>query len=273
MPDPDSTRPEESHPPDPDALFPTDEIAPAAGRTVDDRQRPSRKFTFSRALRTGGFKAAGDTRDRLYTFLLNEPEYVQLAGHHEGDHSFAVLFDSSATWDVPGTADLVAVHVVRNPMYRTFDFDTARLPMVGLAQQWLVARGCPPGAIVLPPQSATRPADRETTALETRLRTSPGRYKLIDHYTYDGGPFESWAMLRDTHPESGDTPVRVFIESADIDAGTYTLREGAFTNENAAREWLDERPGPLPPALRTSRPGTASRPAATRPPGASGPRR
>lgn len=273
MPDPDSARPDEGHPPDPDALFAADEIAPAADTTADDRRRPPRKFVFSRALRTGGFKAVGETRDRLYTFLLSEPEYVLLAGHHEGDSSFAVLFDSSATWDIPGTADVVAVHVVRNPMWRTFDFDTAALPVVGLAQQWLVARGCPPEAIVLPPENASQPADQQSTELETHLRTSPGRYTLVDHYTNGGGRFESWAMLRDTHPESADAPVRLFIESADIRAGTYTLRQGAFADEDAAREWLDERTGPLPPAPPASRPETASRPAVTPPPRASGPRR
>lgn len=273
MPDPDSSRPEEGRQSDPGALFPVADYARAAGTTEDDPQQSSRKFVFTRALRTKGFQAAGETTDRLYTFLLNEPEYTLLASHHEGDSSFAVLFDSSATWGIPGTADLLAVHVARNQMWRTFDFDRARLPMVALAQQWLVARGCPPEAIVLQPERATQPADQQSTALETRLRTMPGRYTLLDHYTDDSGPFESWAMLRDTHPESAGTPVRVFIESADINAGTYTLREGAFTDEDAAQEWLDERPGPLPPALRTSRPGPASRPAVPPPPGATGPRR
>ncbi|MEE4543998.1 hypothetical protein V2S66_18730 [Streptomyces sp. V4-01] len=273
MPNPDSNRPGEGRLPDPDSLFPADEVGPAAGTTADDRQRPSRKFIFSRALRTKGFKAAGETTDRLHTFLLNEPEYVLLTSCHKGYESFAVLFDSSATWDIPGTANLVAVHVVRDPMWRTFDFDTAALPMVGLAQQWLVARGCPPEAIVLPPERASQPADQQSAALETHLRTSPGRYTLLDHYTDDGGPFESWAMLRDTHPDSAGTPVRIFIELAVIGAGTYTLREGGFADEDAAQEWLDERPGPLPPALRTSRPGAASRPAVPPPPGASGPRR
>ncbi|SEO73849.1 hypothetical protein [Actinacidiphila rubida] len=273
MPDPDSNRPGDGCPLDPNALFPLADYAPAAGTTADDRKRSSRKFVFSRALRTKGFKAAGETTERLHTFLLNEPEYTLLANHHEGDSSFAVLFDSSATWDIPGTANLVAVHLVRNQMWRTFDFDTAHLPMVALAQQWLVARGCPPEAIVLPPERATQPADQETTILETHLRTSPDRYTLVDHYTDDGGPFESWALLRDTHPESAGTPVRVFIEAADMNAGTYTLREGGFADEDGAREWLDGRPGPLPPALRTSRPGAASRPAVPPPSGASGPRR
>jgi len=273
MPDLDSNRPDDGRPPDPDALFPTADYVRPAGTTADDLQRTSWRFVFSRALRTKGLEAAGETMDRLHTFLLNEPEYVLLAAHHEGDSSFAVLFDSSAIWDIPGTANLVAVRVVRNHMWGTFDFDTERLPMVGLAQQWLVARGCPPETIVLPPESASQPADQQSTVLETRLRTSPGRYKLIDHYTDDGDPFESWAMLRDAHPESADAPVRVFVESADINAGTYTLHEGGFTNEDAAREWLDERPGPLPSALRSSRRGTVSRPAVTPPPGASGPRR
>jgi hypothetical protein len=273
MPEPDSARPEEGRTPGPDALFPTDQVAPAAGTTAGERRRLPRKFIFSRALRTRGLTPAGDARDRLDTFLLGEPELVLLAGHHHGDSSYAVLFDSSATWDVPGTAALVAVHVVRNPAYRTFDFDTAAVPMVGLAQQWLVARGCPPGAIALPPGGAAQPADPETTALEARLRTSPDRYELVDHYTYDHGPFESWAVLRDTHPESADAPVRLFIESADIDAGTYTLREAAFRDEGDAHEWLGGNPVPLPLPQSTARQQPPSRSAAIPPPGASGPRR
>jgi hypothetical protein len=275
MPDPgpDSARPEEGRPPGPDALFPADTVAPAAGTTAGERRRLPRTFTFSRALRTQGFTPAGDARDRLDAFLLDEPELLLLAGHHHGDSSYAVLFDSSATWDVPGTADLVAVHVVRNPMYRTFDFATAALPMVGLAQQWLVARGCPPGALALLPGRAAQPADEETTVLETRLRTSPGRYDLLDHYTYDRGPFESWALLRDRHPESEAAPVRLFIESADTGAGTYTLREGAFRDEGDAHRWLDDNPVPLPAPPSTARRQPPSRPAAIPPPGASGPRR
>jgi hypothetical protein len=273
MPDHDSTRPEEGRPSDPDALFPAPDVAPAAGPTAEDRQHPPREFNFSRALRTKGFTATGEVRDRLFTFLLNEPEYVQLIGHHSGGHSYALLFDSAATWDIPGTPNLVAVHVARDQMYRTFDFDTAALPMVGLAQQWLVARGCPPEALVLPPGSATQPADEESTRLETHLRTSPGRYKLIEHCTYDGDPFESWALLRDTHPESAGAPVRLFIESSDIDAGTYTVRDGAFRDEGDAYEWLESNTVPLPRPPLMARRQPPSRPAVAPPPGVSGPRR
>jgi hypothetical protein len=126
---------------------------------------------------------------------------------------------------------------------------------------------------VLPPGSATQPADEESTRLETHLRTSPGRYKLIEHCTYDGDPFESWALLRDTHPESAGAPVRLFIESSDIDAGTYTVRDGAFRDEGDAYEWLESNTVPLPRPPLMARRQPPSRPAVAPPPGVSGPRR
>lgn len=232
------------------------------------------RFDFGCSLRTAGLEPADEAEARLHDhFLVNESDFRLLAVHHGGDHSFAVLHDSAATWDVPGTADLRAVHAVRDRTRGTFRLSAQRMPLVSLAQQWLVARGCPPEAIVLPPGSASEPADEATTALEAHLRASHGRYTLIDHYTHDSEPFESWALLRDTHPASAATPFRLFLETADVRAGTYTLREGAFATAAAAREWLSGREGPLNAPLHVVRPPNGSRPAAIPPPGAAGPRR
>ncbi|WP_225847262.1 glycosyl hydrolase [Streptomyces sp. HPF1205] len=249
-------------PPDSDTTWPDE------GPTCEPQ------FDFDRSLRTNGFEPADEAEGHLHDhFLVNGSDFRLLAAHHGGDHSFAVLHDRAATWDVPGTADLLAVHVVRDRTRRTFRLNAQRMPLVSLAQQWLVARGCPSQAIVLPPGSASEPADEATTTLEAHLRSSPGRYTLIDHYTHDSEPFESWALMRDARAEPATAPFRLFIEAADIQAGTYTLREGAFGTEGAAREWLDERNDPLPAPLHTARPPTASRPAVTALPRMPGPRR
>ena len=41
-------------------------------------------------------------------------------------------------------------------------------------------------------------------------------------------------------------PIRVFLEEGNPDAFTYTVREGAFADEDTARDWLDDRNSPLP---------------------------
>jgi hypothetical protein len=233
----------------------------------DDGHLPESRFGFERALRTAGFEPADDAeaQDLHHQILINESDFVLLADHHQGENSYAVLYDSAATWDIPGTANLLAIHVARDPASRTFRYSAQRMPLVSLSQQWLVARGCPPEAIVFPPGLASEPADQATVELETTLRSSPGRYTLVDHYTYDSEPYESWALLRDSDPASAGAPLRLFLETADIRAGTYTLREGAFVAEDSAHTWLEEREGPLPPPL-TARPGTPARPAVIPPP-------
>jgi hypothetical protein len=53
-------------------------------------------------------------------------------------------------------------------------------------------------------------------------------------------------VVHDTSPEAGSLPVRLFLEQADLKAGQYTLREGAFTDTEAVEEWLFDRNSPLP---------------------------
>ncbi|WP_406416430.1 hypothetical protein OH809_39040 [Streptomyces sp. NBC_00873] len=38
----------------------------------------------------------------------------------------------------------------------------------------------------------------------------------------------------------------MFLEEVATDSLTYTVREGAFADEDAAQDWLDNRDGPLP---------------------------
>lgn len=251
-------------PPDPESSAP------------DDNRMPERGFAFEHALQTAGFELADDAgaRDLYLQILINQSDFSLLADHHQGENSYAVLHDSAATWDLPGTAALLALHVARDQTSGTFHCTAQRMPLLSLAQQWLVARGCPPEAILVPPGRAGKPADEATTALETTLRSaSAARYTLLDHYTYDSEPYESWALMRDSDPASASAPFRLFVETAYVQAGAYTLREGAFTTADAAHEWLDEREGPPSSAPQTARQEMTSRPAAIAPPSSAGPRR
>jgi hypothetical protein len=216
-------------------------------------------FDFDSCLNTGGFEAADDTDTTHRELRINDTDFLLLKRHHQADSTFALLYDTAAVWDVPGTARLLAVHLARDRASRTFRIRARRMPLLSLAQQWLVARGCPPEALVLGPGSISQPADAATAELEEHLRSSADRYTLVDHYTDDGEPFEAWALLRDSHPAPDTAAFRLIVESADVRAGTYTLREGAFADEQAAWEWLDDRDRPLPSMPRTAGPPSAAR--------------
>ncbi|MCX5340276.1 hypothetical protein [Streptomyces atratus] len=102
-----------------------------------------------------------------------------------------------------------------------------------------------------------------------RLRTSADRYKVLDSYTSDLDPCETWTLTRDSI--AAQAPIRVFLEEGDFDAHTYTMREGAFADEGAARHWLDDRSSPLPqpPEYRGDAAALRTRAALTRSAGAS----
>ena len=95
-----------------------------------------------------------------------------------------------------------------------------------------------------------RPADDLTTQVEQQLRMSGGRYEVLDSYTSDYDPCETWTLTRDS--QAAEDPVRLFLEEGDYESFTYTMREGAFPDEASARQWLDDRDDllPLPPDSR-----------------------
>ncbi|WP_405668259.1 hypothetical protein [Streptomyces sp. NBC_00055] len=88
------------------------------------------------------------------------------------------------------------------------------------------------------------PADDLTVQVEQQIRESGARYEVLDTYTSDFDPCETWTLARDSRADQA--PVRVFHEEWDHAAGTYTMREGAFADVSAARCWLDDRSRPLP---------------------------
>ncbi|GAA2405562.1 hypothetical protein GCM10010420_36770 [Streptomyces glaucosporus] len=190
-------------------------------------------------------QAAADARD--YLDLAGDDFHV-LADHHTADaaHSFLVVHDGSATWGVPGAPQLVSLHITRDLRARTFQVEHAQHAMLPFAQRWLVARGCDPAAIRLPEGRYSRPADALTAQLEERIVRSGERYQVLDHHTRDDEPHEIWVMVRDTDPGAAQHPIRIFLEEADLDTFTYTMREGAFPDGVSANQWLTDRDTPLP---------------------------
>ncbi|WP_165983968.1 glycosyl hydrolase [Streptomyces sp. YIM 98790] len=206
-------------------------------------------------LRLQGYRPAD--RDSAEEFRqridLHLPEIERLAAHHAGPDSFLIFYDSSQTWGLPGSAQLLAVHLTRRRSEHTFTLATTYLPLMALAQRWLAARGCPPHALVLLPEADWwRPADDATAALENRLATSAERYTLLDHYTYDD--FDSpeiTVLLHDSATVSAHAPYRLLVQERGLEWGTYIIREGAFPTREAARQWLYRRHIALPqPALQ-----------------------
>ncbi|MDH6537938.1 hypothetical protein [Streptomyces sp. SPB4] len=70
---------------------------------------------------------------------------LKVLGEYRTDtDSYFVLLDEGATWGIPGSPQLRAVHVSRDLSARTFEVDSKELPLYAMAQSYLIARGCPP---------------------------------------------------------------------------------------------------------------------------------
>jgi hypothetical protein len=201
-----------------------------------------------------------------------------LAEHHalDGEHSYFMLHNESITWGIPGDPQLIVLHLKRDPAARTFSFDHATLPLPTMAQSWLIARGCPPGAIRLPRGMATTPADDATRALEDRLRSDGDDFALLVSYTHDSEPMQTTVLLRSLD-EQAALPFRVLLEEVDTDTWTHTLREGGFATFKAATDWWEQHwageqvPLPTTPAptcrtLVSPAPALPTRPSAPRGP-------
>ncbi|MBC2878081.1 MULTISPECIES: hypothetical protein [Streptomyces] len=207
---------------------------------------------------------------------VDQADLTVLAQHHTDDdkHSFYVLHDGAATWGVPGEPQIIALHLQRDPAARAFRFQHAVLPLPAMAQSWLIARGCPKEAIGLPDGMGTRPADETTRALQERLMTDGDHFALLHSYTDDTTDRPETVVLLRALDERAPLPFRILLEEADLDAGTHTLREGAFATYEAATEWCEDHltgetpalPAAAPPLRRRPVPLTPARPAVAVPP-------
>ncbi|MFC8010373.1 glycosyl hydrolase [Streptomyces cinereoruber] len=170
-----------------------------------------------------------------------------LSRHHitpDGSHCFVVAHDQSVTWGALGEPEIMAIAVARDLSRFTFTLETSYHAAVPFAQAWLVERGCPPEKIAKLYGDVVKPADDLTVQVERKIRESGTRYVVLDTYTSDFDPSETWTLTRDSR--SVEAPIRVFHEEWEAGADTYTMREGAFADVGAARAWLDDRSGPLP---------------------------
>ncbi|WP_030413280.1 hypothetical protein [Streptomyces sp. NRRL S-1448] len=204
--------------------------------------------------RIDGFEAATErTEDDFFSVTLSDDMLVPLAEHHSADgrDTYLLLYDHAAIWDSPGTAEFVTLHITRDTEQRTFGFRHERHPVVPLAQNWLIQRGCPAESAQLPKNRWPRPADALTARLEDMLRANPdGRYTVLNHSTGISGScdfgIEVSTLVHDSHPDSAHTPYRLFLEESTKDFRSYTVREGAFPTAEAADAWVRERSTPLP---------------------------
>ncbi|MGW7517774.1 hypothetical protein ACWGJ2_19515 [Streptomyces sp. NPDC054796] len=195
--------------------------------------------------------ASALVKDDFMRLTLCDDMFTELAAHHTKGNTFLLLYDRAATWDMPGTAEYLGMHIRRDLFEGTFTVEHTRKPTVPVTQNWLITRGCRPEAIELSHTPGPRPADALTTRLEDMLRTNPGgRYTLLDDHTHNPGSFtegtEVSLLVRDDHPGSAERPYRIFLEETTPSLTTYTVREGAFPSIESATAWLRDRDTPLP---------------------------
>ncbi|MFC8225153.1 glycosyl hydrolase [Streptomyces sp. NPDC057287] len=162
----------------------------------------------------------------------------------DGSHSYVVAHDGSVAWGAPGEPQVAAIKVARDLSLNTFTFEVTYHATVAFAQNWLIERGCPPEHISQAGGDLMKPADDLTLQVEQQIRESGTRYEVLDTQTSDSDPREAWTLARNS--DAGQTPIRVFLDEGNFSTRTYTMREGAFADVDAARCWLDSRSGPLP---------------------------
>ncbi|WP_374777040.1 hypothetical protein OG756_34040 [Streptomyces sp. NBC_01310] len=214
--------------------------------------------------RLDGFEPVNDAVEEAFWDHIDSDRdsMTTLASHHspDGRQSFFVIHNGAVTWGVPGQPQLVALRLERDIAAKAYRFEHAELPLPAMAQSWLIKRGCPAEAIVMPPGMGTKPADTATVALHQRLMGDGDHFALLHSYTDDTSPKPATTVLLRALDERVEKPFRVLLEQADLDTFTHTLREGAFETVEAAVGWMDDRSSPLPSAVpSTSR---ASGPAA-----------
>ncbi|GGU55411.1 hypothetical protein GCM10010211_20160 [Streptomyces albospinus] len=212
--------------------------------------------------RLDGYDAVNDrVAEQFWQHIdIEATELTVLAEHHTDDqrHSYYVLHNGAVTWGIPGEPQLVALHLQRDVKARTFRFQHEQLPLVPMAQSWLIARGCPKDAIALRPDTGTDPADEATRVLEDRLTSDGDHFALVTSCTSDDDPDRMQiTVLLAAIDENAPLRFRVLLEEVDTEHGTHTLREGGFaTYEQATAWWQAHWSGddvPLPTAQTATR--------------------
>ncbi|MFE0134036.1 hypothetical protein ACFWY6_21100 [Streptomyces sp. NPDC059037] len=211
--------------------------------------------------RLDGYDAVNDrVAEQFWQHIdIEATDLTVLAEHHTDDqrHSYYVLHNGAVTWGIPGEPQLVALHLQRDVQARTFRFQYDQLPLVPMAQSWLIARGCPKGAIRLRPDMGTDAADEATTALEDRLTSDGDHFEIVTSYTSDDPDRMQITVLLAAIDDKAPLRFRVLLEEVDTEHWTHTLREGGFsTYEQATAWWQAHWSGddvPLPTAQTATR--------------------
>ncbi|MCD0485230.1 glycosyl hydrolase [Streptacidiphilus sp. ASG 303] len=171
-------------------------------------------------------------------------DFELLAQHGDAERSFILAFDTTAIWGHPvGEPNITAFDVIRHWQQGIYTPWATEHATPAFAQKWLIERGCPWQALNIPGHEA---ADELTVRVENRIHCSGDRHQVLARMAIDGEATQGWTMAVDSR--AAELPVRLFLEEIQPNHGTYTLGEGAFPSPEVAREWLEEYPGPLPPA-------------------------
>ncbi|MFD8063978.1 hypothetical protein ACFXA0_32655 [Streptomyces cyaneofuscatus] len=219
---------------------------------------------------------AEKNRDFFRHVSVGQDMFVPVTEHHstDGVHSYYVLFDRSATYGHPGEPQYLAVHLRRDQQRSTFDFEYAPLPLVPMAQSWLVHRGCPSEASFPTHEFGPRPADETTRVLERRLVSDGDHFAMGYSYTRDDPDDMVTLVVLRALGKRAPSPFRVLVEEVAADGDTYTLREGGFNRLEDAWQWCNERhsgtAAPLPPVRSAATAGCPTDTTTTptpRPPG------
>jgi hypothetical protein len=201
-----------------------------------------------------------DTRRALDMWLNTEELWVLNEYSTQDDsRSWYCCFDTTATWGIPGSPQLLALLVERDQVNQRIRIEHAQHDLEAFAHNWLVERGCPPETLTtyaIPTPFAM--TDEQSLRATEKIRTADGdRYTPLNSYTDDDPDHaESWVMVEDT--QAATLPVRLFVQTWGPEPDTV-LREGAFDDQDAAYAWLDERPGELPAPPEERMPGSSPR--------------
>ncbi|AZK97060.1 MULTISPECIES: hypothetical protein [Streptomyces] len=189
--------------------------------------------------RLDGYKAAGDQIEDAFIHYIGVFDFTGLAEHHTPDgHSYYVLHGGPAIVVLPGEPQLVALHIQRDSEAGVYRFEHARLPLAAMAQNWLIARGCPREGIRIPPGAGAVPADARTRALEEQL-VDDRDFAFLASYTHDSSTTQETTVLLRAVDETEPLPFRVLLERVDTTARSRTLREGAFRAFGHATSWWE----------------------------------
>lgn len=152
-----------------------------------------------------GFEPADDGHQQHYEDL-DISSFKVLGEYRTYTDAYFVLLDEGATYGIPGSPQLRAVHVSRDLRARTFEVDSKELPLYAMAQSYLIARGCPSDALDAP-EGVHDPADDRTRALEARVRGDGDHFALLASYTDDmRDPVQTVVMLRSLTPGGAGIP-------------------------------------------------------------------